>query len=160
MIKLLFMDIDGTLTDGKIYIGREGEVMKGFDVKDGYAIHTILRQNGIEPVIITGRESEIVRRRAQELNVRLLYQNVSDKSKKIQEQLQECDNVNGYDEVAYIGDDLNDLPAMLMIKEKGGVVGCPNDAVKDVKEISHYICKNKGGNGAVREYIEWLIDRG
>lgn len=159
MIKLLFMDIDGTLTDGKIYIGKDGELMKAFDVKDGYAIHTILRQNGIEPFIITGRESQIVKRRAQELNVKFIFQNVSDKSEKIQEQVEKYNNAIDYSEVAYIGDDLNDLPAMVMIKEKGGVIGCPSDAVREVREIANYVCKNKGGNGAAREYIEWLIGK-
>ena len=78
-VKLLVMDVDGTLTDGKIYIGDKGEVMKSFDVKDGYAIAHILPENNIVPVIITGRSSSIVKERAKELKITELYQGVSDK---------------------------------------------------------------------------------
>ena len=79
------MDVDGTLTDGKIYISAEGECMKAFNVKDGYAIHELLKQHGIEPVIITGRKSEIVAQRARELEIRQVYQGVGNKVAKIEE---------------------------------------------------------------------------
>lgn len=79
MIKYLVMDVDGTLTDGKIYIGNEGEIFKAFDVKDGYAIHYILPKYGITPVIITGRNSAIMEKRCAEIGIELLFQGVSDK---------------------------------------------------------------------------------
>lgn len=82
-IKLLVMDVDGTLTDGKIYMGNDGEVMKAFDVKDGYTIHYQLRPKGVIPVIITGRESQIVKNRCKELEIDYLYQGVSDKIAKL-----------------------------------------------------------------------------
>ena len=83
MIKLLIMDVDGTLTDGRIYIGAQGEAMKAFDVKDGYAIAHLLPRLGIEPVILTGRTSRIVEQRAAALGIRRLYQGVSDKAARL-----------------------------------------------------------------------------
>ena len=83
-IKMLVMDVDGTLTDGKIYMGSDGEVFKAFDVKDGYAI-AHLHEVGIIPVIITGRKSKIVENRAKELNIKEVYQGVSDKVEKLKE---------------------------------------------------------------------------
>ena len=88
-IKLLVMDVDGTLTDGKIYMGAEGEMMKAFDVKDGYGIAHILPRLGITPVIITGRRSGIVERRCAELGITELYQGVRDKLEKLRELLHE-----------------------------------------------------------------------
>ncbi|MBR6006622.1 MAG: 3-deoxy-D-manno-octulosonate 8-phosphate phosphatase, partial [Clostridia bacterium] len=105
-IKLFVMDIDGTMTDGRLYIGAEGEVMKAFDVKDGYAIAHILPEYGIIPVIITGRTSAIAEERAKELHITELYQRVHDKLVK----LKELAGKYGVEpeNIAYIGDDLND----------------------------------------------------
>ena len=149
-IRLLVMDVDGTLTDGKIYMGQNGELMKAFDVKDGYAIANILPRLNIIPVIITGRSSQIVELRAKELMVEELYQNVHNKLEK----LKECmimHNVSD-SEVAYIGDDLNDIECMCF----SGLSACPIDAAEEVKQIADYVCKNKGGYGAVREFVEWI----
>lgn len=154
-IKLLIMDVDGTLTDGKIYMGDNGEVCKAFSVKDGCGIHDILIPTGVTPIIITGRESKIVENRCKELGITELYQSVHDKVTKLDEL---CRRYScAYSEVAYIGDDLNDKSSMLKIKENGGLIGCPADAVHEIKAISDYICKNTGGNGAVREFIEWIV---
>ena len=145
-IKMLVMDVDGTLTDGRIYMGSSGEVMKAFDVKDGYGI-VQLRNCGIVPVIITGRISDVVSHRAGELGITELYQGVSDK-------LQKLKDVSGSynctpDQIAYIGDDLNDL----MCIRYCGVTACPADAVEEVKAHVGYVCENQGGRGAVREFI-------
>lgn len=160
-IKVLVMDVDGTLTDGKIYMGYDGESFKVFNIKDGYGINDILRSKGVEPVIITGRRSEIVENRCKELHIQYLYQGVHDKLKVLQqvlEQLNLCDESNlSLANVAYIGDDCNDLLCMRAIKEAGGLVGCPVDAVKQVIDISTFISKKKGGDGAVREFIEWFV---
>ena len=160
-IKVLVMDVDGTLTDGKIYMGYDGESFKVFNIKDGYGINDILRSKGVEPVIITGRRSEIVENRCKELHIQYLYQGVYDKLKVLQqvlEQLNLCDESNlSLANVAYIGDDCNDLLCMRAIKEAGGLVGCPADAVKQVIDISTFISKKKGGDGAVREFIEWFV---
>lgn len=155
-IKLLIMDVDGTLTDGKIYMGENGEVFKAFSIKDGYGIHDILILAGVTPVIITGRKSKIVENRCNELGIVELYQGVHDKVAELDELVQKygCQ----YSEVAYIGDDMNDNPPMEKIKVNGGLIGCPADAVDGVKTISDYICKNIGGNGAVREFIEWFLN--
>lgn len=150
-IKYLVMDVDGTLTDGKIYMSDRGELYKAFDIKDGYGIHDILIPSKIEPIIITGRNSGIVQRRCDELGIKRVYQGVSNKLKKIRDI-----TCNLY-EIAYIGDDLNDLECMRAVKAAGGVVGCPKDAVKKVKEIADYISDFKGGEGAVRDFVEWLI---
>lgn len=148
--KLLIMDVDGTLTEGKIYIGRDGEIMKAFDVKDGYGIACILPKVGIKPVIITGRESKIVEQRAKELKILELHQGVADKLSKLK-YVAEKYNIT-FDKIAYIGDDVNDLECMQWC----GLSACPADAVQEVLEQADYVCKAQGGRGAVREFIDWL----
>ena len=154
-IRFLVMDVDGTLTDGKIYMGANGELMKAFDIKDGYGIHDILPQLGITPVIITGRSSTIVQNRCKELGISLLYQGVKDKVVKLKEVL--CEQGGALSEVAYAGDDLNDLQCMLYVKENGGLIGVPQDSCKQVKDIATFIADSVGGNGAVREFIDYLF---
>lgn len=150
-IKYLIMDVDGTLTDGMIYMGENGEVMKAFSIKDGCGISNILIPNDILPVIITGRKSNILLNRCKELGIKEIYQNVKNKDEKLKE------IINDYSQIAYIGDDINDLSCMKLIKEAGGIIGCPQDAVEDVKKIADFIALNRGGKGAVREFIEWLV---
>ncbi|MFS1511135.1 KdsC family phosphatase [Chengkuizengella sp. SCS-71B] len=150
MIRLLVMDVDGTLTDGKIYVGSEGEIMKSFNVKDGLGINK-LHDFGIIPVIITGRQSKILTHRANELNITDVYQGIDSKLdilKQISDKY-ECD----FSEIAYIGDDENDLDCMRLCAMKG----CPADAVKEVKKIADFVSQQSGGNGAVREFIEFII---
>ena len=147
--KLLVMDVDGTLTDGRIYMGPTGEVMKAFDVKDGYGI-VHLREYGIEPVIITGRESDIVRRRAEELHITELYQGVTDKLAKLREVAEKFGAAP--DEIAYIGDDLNDLPCICF----AGIAAAPADAVEQVKKEVDHVCRQNGGHGAVREFLDLI----
>lgn len=151
MIKYLVMDVDGTLTDGKIYMGAHGEMMKAFNIKDGCGIHDIAIPGGIIPVIITGRTSEIVKKRCGELGIQQVYQGIKNKI----EQLNSI--ADDLSQVAYIGDDINDLSCMIPVKEAGGVVGCPADAVEMVKEISDFVALHNGGDGAVRDFIEWII---
>ena len=152
MIRYLFMDVDGTLTDGKIYMGPDGECFKAFDIKDGYAIANILPEQGITPVIITGRESLIVKRRFEELGVQHVYQGVKDKKDLLKKLCHD-----GFEYSAYIGDDLNDFDCMRFIQQNGGVVGCPADAAKEIIEMSDYVCVKNGGCGAVREFIDYLV---
>lgn len=152
--KMLFMDVDGTMTDGKIYMGPSGEVMKAFDIKDGYGIHEILPQYGMIPVIITGRTSEIVKNRADELGVIELYQG---KHEKVETMLQVLAKYHcPAEKAAYIGDDVLDLPSM----ELCGLTACPSDAAQAVKDHCNYVCKASGGHGAVREFIDWLVGAG
>lgn len=152
MVKYLIMDVDGTLTDGKIYMSPSGEAMKAFNIKDGCGIHDLLIPVGIVPVIITSRTSEIVMNRCKEIGITEVYQGVKDKLQKLSEVCEES-----YDTVAYIGDDINDLPCMNMVLTEGGIVGCPADAVESVIRIANYVAPHNGGNGAVRDFIEWVI---
>lgn len=153
MIKYLILDVDGTLTDGKIYMGPGGEAMKAFSIKDGYVSNYILKPIGIIPVIITARNSSIVQNRCNELGITELYQGKIDKLKALKEIVGE-ENI-GF--CAYFGDDILDLKCMALIQKKGGIVGCPFDAVKEIKAIADYICVSKAGEGALREFAEWLV---
>ncbi len=149
-IKLLVMDVDGTLTDGTIYIGKCSEIMKGFNVRDGYGIANLLPRLGITPVVISGRMSKIVERRASELGIHELHQGVSDKMTELQKIAKKyCATP---DEIAYIGDDLNDLSCIRYC----GFSACPNDSEKEVRDNVKYICEANGGHGAVREVIKIL----
>lgn len=149
-INYLVMDVDGTLTDGKIYMGSEGELCKAFNIKDGCGIHDILIPAGIVPVIITGRKSDIVLNRCRELGITEVYQGISDKIGILRSVASDLSKV------AYIGDDINDLACMCAIKEAGGLIGCPADAVAKVSTVADYVAGHKGGDGAVRDFIEWL----
>ena len=150
-IKMLAMDVDGTLTDGKIYLSENGEILKAFCIKDGYAIHDLLPTHGIIPILITGRSSKIVENRAQELGVDMVFQGVKDKLALLKKIADE--NKVTLDEIAYIGDDLNDLECI----NACGLSGCPADAVESVQERADYISNNNGGFGAVRDFIEYVI---
>lgn len=152
-IKYLVMDVDGTLTDGKIYMGNDGEVMKAFNIKDGCGIHDIMLLAGIIPVIITGRKSEILINRCNELGIKEVYQGINSKIEKLHTITKD------FSSVAYIGDDINDLPCMLLVKKAGGIIGCPKDAVKSVRNIADYVAEHNGGDGAVRDFIEWILEK-
>lgn len=151
MIKYLVMDVDGTLTDGKIYMSPSSEVMKAFNIKDGLGIHDILPLYNIIPMIITGRSSDIVLKRCKELGVTEVYQGVSDKIEKLESLVDDLSSV------AYMGDDINDLTCMEAVKDAGGVTGCPADAVDKVKNLVDFTAMHNGGEGAVRDFIEWII---
>ena len=153
MIEYFVMDVDGTLTDGKLYMGNQGEVMKAFDIKDGCGIHAILPELGILPVIITGRTSEIVSNRCKELRIPYYFQGVSDKLSKLVEITGDMKHLS---RVAYIGDDRNDLRCMRAVRKQGGLVGCPADAIREVVEVSDFVSEFKGGAGAVRDFIEYI----
>ena len=150
-IKYLAMDVDGTLTDGKIYMGSTGEIMKAFNIKDGCGIHDILIPTGIIPLVITGRTSKILENRCNEIGIKHLYQGITDKLSKLTEITRELETV------AYIGDDINDLAVIKAVKSAGGLIGCPSDATDSVKEHSVFIASKKGGEGAVREFIEYIV---
>ncbi|QOG12983.1 KdsC family phosphatase [Arcobacter sp. FWKO B] len=157
MIKLLVIDVDGTLTDGKIIYSYtkddHQEVLKEskeFDVKDGLAIAVWTKKLGLKAAIITGRKSKVVEHRAKELGITHLYQGIDNKL----EVLEDIISKEGilYTEVAGIGDDLNDYQMLNRV----GLSFCPNDASEYIQEIVDIVCKNKGGSGAVREMIEYI----
>lgn len=153
-IKLLAVDVDGVLTDGSIIIGQDGELSKHFSVQDGLGIRVAIRK-GIQFSIITGRHSEIVLHRAMELNISSVYENVADKGEILTQVAKEA----GIDlaDVAFMGDDLNDLSAMNI----AGAAFAPANAVDDVKEFADYVTVKQGGSGAVREVVEKILtDKG
>lgn len=152
MIKLVLLDVDGTLTDGGIYRGNNGEELKRFNVKDGYAIVNA-QKLGIEFGIITGRKSELVEIRAKELKIKYLYQGISEKT-VILEEIIKKDSLSK-EEIAYMGDDLNDL----LIMKQVGLSGTPKDAVDEVIQVADFVSKKNGGSGAVREFIEYILKK-
>jgi 3-deoxy-D-manno-octulosonate 8-phosphate phosphatase (KDO 8-P phosphatase) len=152
-IKMLVMDVDGTLTDGKIYVGDSGEVFKAFNVKDGYRLIN-MKKYDIIPVIITGRKSEILTKRAAELNIEEVYQGVDDKLRVLDDLLHKYQLT--YENVAYIGDDVNDIDCMKFCYFNA----CPADAVGEVMDEVDYVCRANGGNGAVREVIDFILSEG
>lgn len=147
---MIVMDVDGTLTDGTLYISPSGEVMKAFNVKDGYGI-VCMRKKGVIPVIITGRKSQIVKERAIELKISEVHQGIEDKLIQLKKVAEKYCILP--EQIAYIGDDLNDLECI----EFCGVTGCPADAVEEVREKVHYVCIHAGGKGAVREFIDNIM---
>ena len=156
-IKLLVLDVDGTLTDGKIYMGESGELFKSFSILDGYGIKDMAMPSGIVTAIITGRLSKIIENRALELGITNIFQGKSNKLTVLKEIMAE-ESIKT-DEIAYIGDDLNDEETMLFVKDGGGITGAPANAVEKIKKIVNYNCKRKGGDGAVREFIEFILDK-
>ena len=149
-IKLLALDVDGVLTDGSIYISPAGEVFKGFNAKDGMGISCALR-SGLQIAVITGRQSPIVERRCEELGITILQQGVKDKRLALQQMAQELGLVR--EEIAYMGDDLNDIPAF----KASGLNLVPADAAMEVLAVADIITKASGGRGAVREAITMIL---
>ena len=149
-IKLLALDVDGVLTDGTIYISPAGEVFKGFNAKDGMGISCALRNN-LQIAVITGRQSPIVERRCEELGIKLFMQGVKDKRLALQKMAQELGLTR--EEIAYMGDDLNDIPAF----KASGLSLVPADGSIEVLAVADIITKAKGGRGAVREAITMIL---
>jgi len=151
MIKLIIFDVDGTLTSGTLTYDNNGIELKSFNVKDGMAIASWTKKFNMEGAIITGRTSKIVQQRSKELGIQHLYQGIHNKDEIIDNILKELDIT--WANVACIGDDLNDYKML----KKAKISFCPNDAVLDIKEISNIICNAKGGEGAAREMIEYIL---
>lgn len=149
-LKMLILDVDGTLTDGKIYMSNSGELMKVFHAHDAQGLRK-LPPLGIKTVILTGRKSEIVTYRAEEMEISEVYQDVKDKKQKVIELL--ASHCLKSEEVGYIGDDENDLEAMQLC----GFKACPNDAVERIKKIVDYLSPYSAKDAAVREIIEHVI---
>lgn len=153
-IKYLVMDVDGTLTDGKIYMGQDGEIAKAFDIKDGAGIYLLLPKMNVIPVVITARESRILENRCKELNITKFYSGVKDKLAKLKEIV--GDDLSS---VAYIGDDLPDMPCMYEIRKADGIVLAPCDAIPEIIALANYVSGFKAGEGAVRDCINYLKQR-
>ncbi len=150
-IQLFVMDVDGVLTDGKIIYTSEGKEIKTFNVKDGLGIK-LLKNIGIKTALITSRESQIVEKRGKELKIDFIYQNEKDKLKAINEILKKTGLK--YENVLYIGDDLVDLPVLKRV----GFPVCVPSAPKIMKKNCIYITEKEGGDGAVREVVDVLLE--
>jgi 3-deoxy-D-manno-octulosonate 8-phosphate phosphatase (KDO 8-P phosphatase) len=149
-IRLLILDVDGVLTDGRIIIDDAGNESKHFDVKDGHGLKLIMRY-GIDVVFLTGRSSAVVKHRADDLGIREVYQGILKKLEFFQEYIKE----KGLDpeRVGYIGDDVVDIPVLKRI----GFSVTVNDADDEVKKVVDYVTERPGGRGAVREICDLIL---
>ncbi|MCB0620326.1 MAG: HAD-IIIA family hydrolase [Saprospiraceae bacterium] len=150
-IKLLITDCDGVLTDAGVYYSANGEEMKRFSIRDGMGVERLRNLAGIETAIITGELSGSVRKRAEKLKITELHLGIKDKVACLQEILSRKNLQPA--EIAYIGDDYNDLEVLQLV----GLSACPADGLEEVKSSVDYICANRGGNGAFREFAEFII---
>ncbi len=149
-IKLLILDVDGVLTDNRLYYSNDGNELKTFYTRDGHGM-VMLRKSGVDMAIITGRESQLVAKRAQDLKIAHLYQGVPDKLPSFQNLMDKLDISS--DQVAYIGDDILDLPILMRV----GLSITPADGEDEVKSRVDYVSPHRGGNGVVREICEMLM---
>lgn len=149
-VKMIILDVDGVMTDGRTFINTEGVESKAFDLKDGFGI-VMARKAGIKFGIITGLASPIVRYRAGQLGIEEIHQNLVDKDIALEEIAKEY-NLD-YSEIAYMGDDLYDLPVIKLV----GLSAAPSDAMPEVKEAVDWVSSHKGGRGAVREFVELVM---
>lgn len=149
-IRFLLLDVDGVLTDGRVGLLPDGGEIKYFSIYDGLAIR-LAQQAGIEVGFISGRSSQVVRQRAEELGVTLVVQGSREKIRDFQKILEE--RKLKAEEVAYIGDDLPDIPLL----QRVGFSAAPDNAAESVKYHVHYVTRTKGGDGAVREVIDLLL---
>ena len=148
--RLLMMDVDGVLTDGRIIQDGQGHELKVFDVKDGHGI-VIAHRAMLQTALISGRASETITQRAGELGIKLVFQKVWNKLEVYEKIL--VDTELTHDEVAYIGDDLIDIPLLRRV----GLAVAVADAVDEVKVAAHVVTQRPGGQGAVREVIELIL---
>jgi len=147
-IKFLVLDVDGTLTDGGVYISESGEEMKKFNAKDGMGIVQLIK-SGVEVGFISGAvSSKIIKQRASMLKVKYFYSGGVDKVEILSQWLDELDL--SFNEVAYIGDDINDIKIMTKV----GLSAVPADALGELKNIANIVLEKRGGNACVREFID------
>lgn len=149
-IKMIIMDVDGTLTDGTLLVLPDGEELKSYNVRDGLGI-ILAHLAGFKTGIITGKTSKALEKRSKKLKIMEVYQGILDKEKALDEILRKYTLLP--EEIAYIGDDLGDLEVIKIV----GFAGAVADAHPEIKKHSHFVCSNPGGKGAVREFIEFIL---
>ena len=149
-MRALFLDVDGVLTDGAVLVTEEGEQLRRFSIKDGYALQYAIKQ-GLIIVVISGAQSKGVLARLKGLGITEIYLGVADKLGLMEDIMQRFSLKSN--EVVFIGDDIPDLLCM----KQAGIGVCPPDAVEEVKKIADYISPKKGGEGCVREVIEMIL---
>lgn len=147
---MLLMDCDGVLTDGRIWLFEDGGEQKSFNVKDGLGLE-LWHRAGFSSGIISGRTSRMVERRGHELRIQFIRQGVVEKIRAFEEIVSEAGVV--YGEVAFVGDDVNDIPLM----QRAGLAIAVADASDDARACAHYVTRAKGGRGAIRESVEMIL---
>lgn len=151
-IKLVLTDCDGVLTDTGTYYSANGEEMKRFSIRDGMGTERLRKLCNIETGIVTGENSGIVSSRAAKLNITEVHLGIKNKVTCVKEI---CERLNlQLEQIAFIGDDTNDIEVMKIV----GLTACPSDATHFVKELADLIVESKGGNGAFRDFAEFIID--
>lgn len=153
-IRLVITDCDGVLTDGGVYYSAWGESMKRFSVRDGMGV-ALLRKAGIEVAVMSGERSASLARRTDKLSIRHVYLGAANKEECLRHLLAETGLQCS--QVAYIGDDVNDLPPIAMIAGEG-ITAAPADAEPAVREAVQYLCVRNGGYGAFREFADWILE--
>ena len=151
-IKLVLTDCDGVLTDTGTYYSHEGEMMKRFSIRDGMGVERLRNLVNVETGIITGENTGIVSSRAAKLQITEVHLGIKNKTEKLNEILTRKNLKN--DEIAFIGDDTNDIEIMKIV----GLSACPSDATKFAKEVANIVVENKGGYGAFRDFAELIIE--
>jgi len=149
-IKLVLTDVDGVLTDGGMYYTTQGDIMKKFHTRDGMGV-TLLRKYNIPTILITKEKTKMVKQWAAKMKVEKLYDGIIKKN-MILDKVCNAFNLKS-DEIAYIGDDVNDVPLLKAVC----LAVTPNDGTKEAKSVSHYISNLKGGEGAFREFADLII---
>ncbi len=149
-ISTFIFDVDGVLSDGTVVLLPDGDQARNMNIKDGYALQ-LAAKLGFNVCIISGGNSETVKKRLNGLGINDVYLKVADKIEKYEDYL--YSNHLSHGEILYMGDDMPDYEVMTKV----GIACCPDDAVEEIKSISHYISPNKGGKGCVRDIIEQVL---
>ena len=149
-IKIVLTDVDGVLTDGGMYYSKQGDVMKKFHTRDGMGV-TLLRKKDIPTIIVTKEQTEIVKQWSKKMKIKELFDGIKNKE-LILDKVCKKYKISSK-EVAYIGDDVNDLGLL----KKVGFSACPKDGIEEVKKICDYTCKAVGGNGVLREIADLIL---
>lgn len=150
-IRLLLTDVDGVLTDTGVYVSDEGEVFKRFSIRDGMGVERLRKLASVDVGIITGEQSGPVRQRAGKLRIQELHLGIRDKLAVLHDIMER--HTLAAHEIAYIGDDTNDLEIMAAV----GLTACPADGISFVRDVADYICPSRGGYGAFRDFAEFII---
>lgn len=150
-IKLLLTDVDGVLTDTGVFYSDAGEVMKRFSIRDGMGVQRLREMIQVETGIISGENSGSIKQRALKLKINELHLGIEDKW-SVLKTISQAKKIP-LEDIAYIGDDTNDIEAMQAV----GLSACPADAMQQTRQAAHYVCENKGGYGAFREFAELII---
>jgi len=151
-VKLILFDVDGTLTDGKMYYSEAGDQFKCFNVKDGMIIHRLIKRQGVQfGLISSGATEQLVKLRAEKLGIQHLYVGTRPKLQVVDKW---CEQLKiDVEQIAFVGDDLNDLPLLRRV----GVSACPADAVAPVRSAVQFVLSRRGGEGCIREFLEEIM---